>query len=74
MNIGPLRIHHSASLWRDLHGDDAAPEAPKMAPSLQRNGDLEGADLRLRLIVALEETEPERVRSGRPDRRLRLLL
>jgi hypothetical protein len=54
MDIDPLNIHHSASLWRDLHGAAAVPEARKMAASMQSKGDLEGADLWLRIIVTLE--------------------
>jgi hypothetical protein len=64
MDIDPLNIHHSASLWRDLHSEAAVPEARKMVASMQSKGDHESADLWLRIIVALEAlTSAERARS-----------
>ena len=45
----------AASLWLELHCDEAVPEARKMAATLQAKGDLDGADAWLRIIVVIEE-------------------
>jgi hypothetical protein len=50
-----LGIIHSASLFLDLHGDEAVPEARKMATEMRAKGDLDGADTWLRVIVAIED-------------------
>jgi hypothetical protein len=52
-----LGIIHSASLWLELHGDEAVPEARKMAAQMRARGDLEGADTWLKIIVAVGELQ-----------------
>jgi hypothetical protein len=51
------RPHQYSSLFvavADLHAEIAVPEARKMVASMQSKGDLDGADLGLRIVVALE--------------------
>jgi hypothetical protein len=50
-----ISIIHSATMWLELHGDNAIPEARRMAAELRGKGDLDGADTRLKIIVAIEE-------------------
>jgi len=52
-----LGILHSASIWLELHGDEAVPVAGRMAAEMRARGDLVGADIWLRIIVALGEMQ-----------------
>jgi hypothetical protein len=49
-----LDIFQAANLWAARHGDAAVLEARKMAAQFQAAGDLDGADVWLRIIVAVE--------------------
>ena len=59
-----LGIHHSATLWLELHGNEAIPEARKMAAMMRERGDLDSADTWLRIIVTLEEMRQMTLRSN----------
>jgi hypothetical protein len=50
-----LGVIHSATMWLELHGDNAIPEARRMAAEIRGKGDLDGADTWLKIIVAIEE-------------------
>ena len=60
-----LDIIHSASLWLDLHGENAIAEARIMAAEMRAKGDTDGADTWLQIIVAIEELR--RTAMGRPS-------
>lgn len=55
-------IFRSANLWAARHGAAAVKEARKMAQNLQRAGDLDRADVWLRILVAIET-----MRTARPE-------
>lgn len=59
-----LGIRHSAALFLELHGDEAVPEARKMAAAMRERGDLDSADTWLRIIVALDEMRQVNTRSA----------
>jgi hypothetical protein len=48
-----LSVIHSATLWLERHGDNAIPEARRMATELRGKDGLDGADTWLKIIVAL---------------------
>ena len=50
-----LDIIHSATMWLELHGDSAIPEARRLTTELRAKGDLDGADRWLKIIVAIED-------------------
>jgi hypothetical protein len=50
-----LGITHSATLWLELHFENAIPEARRMATEMHSRGNLDGADTWLKVIVALED-------------------
>jgi len=54
-----LNTRNSAQLFLELHGDEAVPEARKMVASMRERGDTEGADIWLRIIIAIEEMQPQ---------------
>jgi hypothetical protein len=55
MPVSDLDIFRSAHLWLEQHGEKAVPKAREMAAALRDRGDVEGADLWLRVIVAIED-------------------
>jgi hypothetical protein len=60
-----LGIIHSASMWLELHDENAIAEARRMAAEMQAKGDKEGADTWLQIIVAIGELQ--RNAAGRPS-------
>ena len=60
-----LGIIHSASLWLELHGENAIAEARIMAAEMRAKGDVDGADTWLQIIVAIGELQ--RMPSGLPS-------
>jgi len=56
---------HSATIWLELHGDNAIVEARRQASEMRARGDLDGADSWLKIIVAIEEMR--RQRPARPS-------
>ena len=54
-SISNAEIDRAAHLWFERHGADAVAAARTRVAELRRNGDLAGADVWLRLIVAVEE-------------------
>jgi hypothetical protein len=52
-----LDIVRTATTWLELHGENAIPDARRMAAEMRARGDLDGADTWLRIIVAIEELE-----------------
>jgi hypothetical protein len=53
MAISDLDIHRTAHLWSQMHGDDATARARDMVEEMRRKGDKEGADVWLRIVVAI---------------------
>lgn len=49
-----LDIYRAARLWLGQHGDAAVREARRRVAELQATGQLDGADVWLRIIVAIE--------------------
>jgi hypothetical protein len=64
MSVSDLDISRSANLWLEQHGEAAVPKAREMAAALRDQGDVDGADLWLRVIVAIEDAV---ARSGGPE-------
>ena len=62
-----LAIIQSATLFSELHGDEAIPEARKLAATMRTRGDLDGADTWLRIIVAIEELRRASMIIERPN-------
>jgi hypothetical protein len=48
-----LDINHTAHLWIQQHGGDATAKAREMVEKMRRKGDTDGADVWLRIIVAI---------------------
>jgi hypothetical protein len=46
-------IARSAHQWISLHGDNATVKAREMVTTMRRKGDKDGADVWLRIIVAI---------------------
>ena len=55
MPVSDLDIMRSAHKWIQLHGDDALAKAREMVETMRAKGDTEGADIWLRIIVAIGE-------------------
>jgi hypothetical protein len=53
MALSDLDVQHQAHTWIQRHGDGAMAKARAMVQEMRRNGDSDGADVWLRLIVAL---------------------
>jgi hypothetical protein len=60
-----LGIIHSASLWLELHCENAIAEARIMAAEMRAKGNVDGADTWLQIIVAIDELQ--RMPSGLPS-------
>ena len=54
MAVSDLEIFQTAKLWADRHGASAITEARKMVADLQQADDRDGADVWLRIILAIE--------------------
>jgi len=54
MPVSDLEIFQTAKLWADRHGPAAIAEARKMVADLQQTNDRDGADVWLRIILAIE--------------------
>ena len=50
-------IIHTASMWLEVHGDNAVAEARRMAAEMQVKSDRDGADTWLKIIEAIEEIQ-----------------
>ena len=48
-----LDIHRSANIWFQRHGDEATAKAREMVEAMRKKGDKDGADVWLRIIVAI---------------------
>jgi hypothetical protein len=48
-----LDVHRSAHLWVQRHGDGALARARDMVEVMRKKGDTDGADVWLRIIVAI---------------------
>ena len=57
MPITDYQINRTARIYSDRHGEHAVVKARERAADLQRRGDLIGADMWLRVIVALEHLQ-----------------
>jgi hypothetical protein len=55
MVVSDLDVARSAHLFIQLHGDEATAKAREMVEKMRRRGDSDGADTRLRIIVAIGE-------------------
>ena len=53
MPISDLDIARSAHQWIQLHGDAATAKAREMVEEMRKKGDNDGADVWLRIIVAI---------------------
>jgi hypothetical protein len=53
MPISDFDIHRAAHQWVSKHGDAAMVKAREMVEQMRREGDTEGADTWLRVIVAI---------------------
>lgn len=61
MPITDHYVNRSARSYIELHGEQAVPKARERVADLQARGDTIGADIWLRIIVAVEEMrEPQR--------------
>jgi hypothetical protein len=49
-----LDVFRSANIWLSQHGDAAVEKARRRVTELQAAGDRDGADVWLRIIVAIE--------------------
>ena len=54
MTVSDLDIFRSASMYLELHGDQAVAKAREMVRTMKERGDNDGADAWLRIIVAIE--------------------
>ena len=54
MTVPEIDIFRAANLWAAQHGEAAIPEARKKAAEFHTAGDRDGADVWLRIIVAVE--------------------
>jgi hypothetical protein len=55
MPASDLDITHTAHLWIQQHGDDATAKAREMVEKMRRRSDTEGADVWLRIIMAIAD-------------------
>lgn len=53
MAVSDLDIHRSAHQWISLHGENAVAKAREMVEAMREKGDDDGADVWLRIIVAI---------------------
>ena len=53
MSISDLDVQRQAHSWIQRHGDGAVAKAREMVEEMRRKGDHEGADVWLRVIVAI---------------------
>jgi hypothetical protein len=53
MPVSNLDMHRAAHQWISRHGESATAKAREMVEAMRRKGDDEGADTRLRIIVAI---------------------
>jgi len=53
MPLSDLDVQHQAHTWIQRHGDGAMAKAREMVEEMRRKGDHDGADVWLRVIVAL---------------------
>jgi hypothetical protein len=53
MPISDLDIHRTAHLWIQQHGEHATAKARERVEQMRRKGDADGADMWLRIIVAI---------------------
>lgn len=53
MSISDLEIHRAAHSLIQQHGDNATAKARERVEEMRRKGDEEGADMWLRIIVAI---------------------
>jgi len=58
MPVSDLDIHRTAHLWIQRHGEEATAKAREMVEATRKNGDHEGADTWLRIIVAIGTLGP----------------
>jgi hypothetical protein len=54
MTVSDLNIFRSASMYLELHGDQAAASGREMVRTMKQHGDNAGADTWQRIIVAIE--------------------
>ena len=53
MAASDLDIHRAARLWIQQHSEHATAKAREMVEQMRRKGDQDGADMWLRIIVAI---------------------
>jgi hypothetical protein len=53
MSPSDLNIERTAHLWVQQHGDNATAKVREKVEKMRRRGDIEGADVWLRIIVAI---------------------
>jgi hypothetical protein len=53
MTVSDPDITRSAHIWIQQHGDDATAKARRKVEEMRRRGDADGADVWLRIIVAI---------------------
>jgi hypothetical protein len=54
MSINDHYVQRTARVYSEIHGDQAVAKARERVADLQRRGDPIGADMWLRIIVAIE--------------------
>ena len=59
-------IVHSATLFLELHGEEAVTKARDMVRTMRERGDNDGADRWLQIIVAIE-SQQRRANGGMPQ-------
>jgi hypothetical protein len=52
--ISDIEIHRAGNLWLGQHGGNAVAEARRRVADCQEAGDRDGADVWLRIVVAIE--------------------
>ncbi len=55
MPVSEIDIARSAHLWIQRHGEDAIAKARERVEAMRANGDKEGADTWLRILVAITD-------------------
>jgi len=53
MPVSDVNIHRSAQLWLQRHCSEAVAKAREMVEEMRKKGDSDGADVWLRVIVAI---------------------
>ena len=64
MPVSDLDITRSAHLWIQQHGEQATAKAREMVEEMRRRGNVEGADVWLRIIAAIGELGRRRLMRG----------